>query len=186
MTGNSYPKRSASSVELADRITDDVTEAKGTRPSAFVIMPFSEKGVEPRPEGFFQEVFDGLIQPAAEAAGFEAQTADILAADMIHHTIVSQLVQANLVIADLTDHNPNVLFELGIRIAVSKPVVLIKAEGTPQVFDLETIRVYQYDPRLWHSTLPKDVEQMTEVLRETTKVGADSGSYFHLLTGGAT
>ena len=105
---------------------------------------------------------------------------------MIHHTIVSQLVQADLVIADLTDHNPNVLFELGIRIAVNKPVVLMKAQGTPQVFDLETIRVYQYDPRLWRSTLPNDVERMTEVLRETAKGGTDSGSYFHILTGGDT
>ena len=92
--------------------------------------------------------------------------------------------QADLVIADLTDHNPNVLFELGIRIAVNKPVVLIKAQGPPQVFDLETIRVYQYDSRLWPSTIPDDVERMTEILRETINGGNQTSSYFELLTGG--
>ena len=46
--------------------------------------------------------------------------------DLIHHTIINQLINADLVIADLTDHNPSVLFELGIRIALKKPVALIK------------------------------------------------------------
>jgi hypothetical protein len=33
------------------------------------------------------------------------------------------------VLADLTEHNPNVLFELGLRMAVNKPIALVKAKG---------------------------------------------------------
>jgi len=44
-----------------------------------------------------------------------------------------------LVIADITDHNPNVLFELGIRIAKDLPVALIKAEGTGPIFDVDNM-----------------------------------------------
>jgi hypothetical protein len=56
---------------------------------------------------------------------------------------VNDLLEADLVIADLTDHNPNVLFELGLRMAEDKPVALIKAIGTGKVFDVDNmLRVY--------------------------------------------
>lgn len=52
---------------------------------------------------------------------------------MIQSTIVNELLEADLVIADLTDNNPNVLFESGLRMAEEKPVALIKAAGTGQI-----------------------------------------------------
>ena len=85
--------------------------------TAFVIMPFSEKGKRERSKGFFDEVLKSLITPAGNKAGFGVQTARHEDSDIIHHTIINQLLQAAIVIADLTDHNPNVLFELGIRLA---------------------------------------------------------------------
>jgi hypothetical protein len=84
---------------------------------AFVIMPFVEKGKQVRPSGFFDEVLKSLVTPAGNAAGFGVITARREDSDIIHHTIINQSLHAELVIADLTDHNPNVLFELGIRIA---------------------------------------------------------------------
>ena len=49
-------------------------------------------------------------------------TARKAGSDVIHATIVNGLLDADLVVADLTEHNPNVLFELGIRMAEDKPV----------------------------------------------------------------
>lgn len=103
--------------------------------TAFVIMPFGEKGEQARPAGFFSELLNSLITPAANAAGFAVETARKQGSDVIQTTIINQLIKADLVIADLTDHNPNVLFELGIRIAKDLPVALIKAEGTGPIFD---------------------------------------------------
>jgi hypothetical protein len=77
---------------------------------AFIIMPFSEKGKEARPNGFFDEVLNSLIKPACNAADFGIETARSHGSDLIHHTIIRKLIEADLVIADLTDHNPNVLF----------------------------------------------------------------------------
>ncbi|MBS1824727.1 MAG: hypothetical protein JST93_05365 [Acidobacteria bacterium] len=37
--------------------------------------------------------------------------------------IINDLIEADLVIADLTEHNPNVLFELGVRMVQDKPVL---------------------------------------------------------------
>jgi hypothetical protein len=106
---------------------------------AFVIMPFSEKGKQERSKGFFDEVLNSLITPAANAAGFSVQTARREDSDIIHHTIINQLLNADLVIADLTDHNPNVLCELGIRLAKDKPVVIIKSKDTGPVFDVDNL-----------------------------------------------
>lgn len=60
-------------------------------------------------------------------AGFNAKTAKA-GSEVIQSTIVNDLDAADLVIVDLTEHNPNVLFELGMRIAFSKPVCLIRAK----------------------------------------------------------
>jgi hypothetical protein len=105
--------------------------------TAFVIMPFGEKGERPRPNGFFNELLNSLITPAANSAGFSVETARMHGSDVIQSTIINQLLKADLIIADLTDHNPNVLFELGIRIAKDLPVALIKAEGTGPIFDVD-------------------------------------------------
>ena len=94
---------------------------------------------------------------------------------MIQSTIVNDLLEADLVIADLTDHNPNVLFELGVRIAEDKPVVLVKASGTGRIFDVDNMmRVYEYSANLWQSTVEKDLAEITEHIKAAwEKRGSD-------------
>jgi hypothetical protein len=131
--------------------------------TAFVAMPFSEKGKQMRSGGFFDEVLKSVITPAANAAGFAVETARREDSDIIHHTIIRELLHADLVIVDLTDHNPNVLLELGIRLAKEKPVILIKSKDTGPVFDVDNLlRVYMYDQNLWPSTVQGDVKGLTE------------------------
>jgi hypothetical protein len=120
---------------------------------AFVAMPFSEKTTA-YPNGYFDEVLKHLITPAAVKASFTARTANKAGSEVIQLTIVNDFDSAELVIVDLTEHNPNVLFELGMRIAFDKPVCLIRAKGTAPIFDIDRkLRVYDYNPSLWPSTL---------------------------------
>jgi hypothetical protein len=154
---------------------------------AFVIMPFVEKGVEKRHDGFFKETLDSLIKPACNAADFGVQTAHSLGSDLIHHTIIKQLDEADIVIADLTDHNPNVLFELGVRIALDKPVMLIRAKGTPPIFDVDNMmRVCEYDGRLWKTTIKTDIENMTKHLKGAWENVGNVPSYMKILKTGQT
>jgi hypothetical protein len=128
----------------------------------FVIMPFIEKS-DARPKNFFNEVLKRLITPALVDAGFRVVTADRRGSDVIHSTIVNSLLDADLVVADLTDHNPNVLFELGMRMHEDKPIALIQAEGTPRIFDVDNVlRVLPYNPNLWTSTLETDKPALTD------------------------
>lgn len=134
-------------------------------PVCFVIMPFTERHDGHQP-GFFAEVLDQLLTPAATAAGFEVKTALRQGSDVIQSTIVNDLLDADLVLADLTEHNPNVLFELGMRMAEDKPVVLVRAKGTGRIFDVDNLlRVAEYDPNLWPSTVRSDVPVLTDHIR---------------------
>lgn len=152
---------------------------------AFVIMPFSEKGAQKRSKGFFDEVLKSLITPAGIKAGFEVQTARREDTDIIHHTIINELLNADLVIADLTDHNPNVLCELGIRLAKEKPVVIIKSQDTGPVFDVDNLmRVYMYDQNLWITTIDADVKALTERITGTWERRETSATYMQILTAG--
>lgn len=143
----------------------------------FVAIPFSEKYPE-RPSGFFKEVLASLITPAIEKAGFEAYTANIKGSDIIHSTIINELLDADLVIADLTDHNPNVLFELGMRMALDKPVVVIKAKGTGVIFDVDNMmRYFEYNPVLWKSTIESDIPELSAHIKAAWD-GRDSGQTY--------
>lgn len=148
---------------------------------AFVAMPFSEKtGVYA--DGYFDEVLKHLITPAAVNAGFNARTAKKAGSEVIQATIVNDLDVADLVIVDLTEHNPNVLFELGMRIAFDKPVCIIKAKGTPAIFDIDhMLRVYEYNPCLWKSTLDVDIPQLTEHIKGAWENRLQLRSYLAIL-----
>jgi len=155
--------------------------AKKSGVRAFVVMPFTEKG-DARPKGFFTEVLRSLITPAAVEAGFNVQTANRQGSDVIQSTIVNDLLDADLVIADLTDHNPNVLFELGLRMAAEKPVALVKALGTGRVFDVDNmLRVYEYQPQLWRSTLEQDLPEITKHVKAAWDNRAKDPSYMSIL-----
>lgn len=154
---------------------------KRSTTKAFVIMPFVEKSQD-RPTGFFSEVLQSLITPAAIEAGFNVETANRQGSDIIQSTIVNELLDADLVIADLTDHNPNVLFELGLRMAMEKPVALVKAAGTGHVFDVDNmLRVYEYQPNLWRSTLESDLPEITKHFKAAWDNRNKDQSYIKIL-----
>lgn len=140
-------------------------EDAGDAPVLFVIMPFTERD-DRHETGFFQEVLKQLFVPAGKSAGFAVQTAKRQGSDVIQSTIVNDLLEADLVLADLTEHNPNVLFELGMRMHADLPVVLVRARGTGAIFDVDNmLRVEEYAPNLWTSSVETDVPVLTDHIK---------------------
>lgn len=162
--------------------TVTLAEAAGTsRLTAFVIMPFVERDAK-HPAGFFPEVLRSLITPAAKDSSFTVRTANRQGSDLIQSTIVNDLMEADLVIADLTEHNPNVMFELGVRMAVDKPVVLIKAQGTGPLFDVDNmLRVFEYSPNLWQTTIEKDLPLLRDFIKGTWENRESDKTYMKIL-----
>jgi hypothetical protein len=149
----------------------------------FVAMPFTEHE-ETHPPGFFQEVLKSLIVPAGEDAGFKVITARREGSDVIQATIVNGLLEADMVVADLTENNPNVLFELGLRIAKDKPVALIRSKTTRAIFDVDSmLRVFEYDPNLWKTTIDDDVPRLSSHLKAAWESRSQERTYMKILVG---
>lgn len=168
------------STSLGSTVT--LAEAGGTsKLTAFVIMPFVERDSK-HPGGFFAEVLRSLITPAAKDSNFTVKTANRQGSDLIQSTIMNDLIEADLVVADLTEHNPNVMFELGVRMAEDKPVVLIKAEGTGPLFDVDNmLRVFEYSPNLWQTTIEKDLPRLRDFIKGAWENRDSDNSYMKIL-----
>ncbi|MBC7926451.1 MAG: hypothetical protein H7039_12410 [Bryobacteraceae bacterium] len=137
---------------------------------AFVIRPFgTKKDID------FEEVHARLIGPALlEIGAAGGTTASIFEAGNIRQDMFQLLLLADLVIADISIHNANVFYELGIRHALrTRQTFLLRARVTrPKEeqgveddvpFDLKTDRYLEYDPAEPALTLP----QLIQGLRET-------------------
>lgn len=163
---------------------DTVTLSEGksnSRLTAFVILPFVERDAK-HPKGFFAEVLRSIITPAAK--DFKVKTANRQGSDVIQSTIINDLLEADLVIADLTEHNPNVMFELGVRMAQDKPVVLMKAEGTGPLFDIDNmLRVFEYSPNLWATTVEKDMPNLRDFIKGAWENRESTKTYMNILQG---
>lgn len=94
----------------------------------------------------FRSVFDVIIKPAAEQAGYDVHRADdsALMGNMTNE-IVKSLATADLVIADLTDRNPNVYLELGIRHCLRKSgTIHLVRDDQALPFDVMGYRAIKY------------------------------------------
>jgi len=162
--------------------TRETITTGGAEKVCFVIMPFVER-TDMYATGFFTEVFASLFKPAIEAAGFIARTAQRQGSDVIQSTIIKELLDADLVLADLTEHNPNVLFELGVRMTLEKPTVLVRAKGTNPIFDVDNmLRVQSYNSNLWPSTVEKDVPELTAHVVEAWERRSSDMGFIALLS----
>lgn len=66
------------------------------------------------------------------------------AVNVIHKNIVQNIFANEIVVCDVSSRNPNVMFELGMRLAFDKPVVIIKDKDTPFSFDIGSIQHIEY------------------------------------------
>lgn len=111
----------------------------------FVIMPFS-KSSEDHDEKYWTNHFENFLKPEIEKApNLNAQRSDELRADILKQIILS-LYDSFIVVADLTDRNANVYWELGIRQSFKFKTITIAEEGTKLPFDVSTKSTLFYHP----------------------------------------
>lgn len=110
----------------------------------FVISPIGEEGSETRERS--DQVLKHIITAPVEQLGYTVIRADKISEPGIITTqIIGHIVDAELVIADLTDKNPNVFYELAIRHAIRKPLVQMIRKGDVIPFDVAATRIIQFD-----------------------------------------
>lgn len=112
--------------------------------TCFVVSPIGETDSEIRSNA--DKLFKYIISPVCESCGFEPVRVDqINDSDSITQTIIDKLLSSELVIADISGHNPNVFFEMGYRKCTDKPIIHLKKKGETIPFDVNTVRTFEYD-----------------------------------------
>ena len=112
--------------------------------TCFVIAPIGEPESPTRKRS--DQVLRHIIRPVVERLGYEAIRADeIDKPGIITSQVLNYVVEAHLVIADLTERNPNVFYELAIRHAISKPFIQMINKGESLPFDVAGTRTVFVD-----------------------------------------
>lgn len=134
----------------------------------FVMMPFSDQGDYPK--GHFAKVYEQIFAPAIKKAGYKPYRVDEnTISDSIIDKIFEGVQNCEMALCDLSNRNPNVLYELGLRQAYNKPVVLVKDEKTENIFDVSVISTVPYNSNRLYENVLEAQEKICESLKSTGK-----------------
>ncbi len=132
------------------------------RKRCFVIMPISE--TKSCTEEEWTHIFDQMIKPAVTGSklGFTCDRVKPMTGNLIKD-ILNELNTADVVIADLTDRNPNVFYELGVRHTLRNRTILVAQNEDDIPSDLQSYWVVIYEKGL------AGVENFKRKIREILK-----------------
>ena len=103
----------------------------------FVLMPFNTN---------FNQVYSKGIKPAIKKSKLISKRADeIFDVQPVVQDIWEYINKASLIVADLTDRNPNVFYEVGLAHALPKRLIILTQRKEDVPFDLQYIRWIKYD-----------------------------------------
>lgn len=141
---------------------------KKMKKSCFIITPVGEEGSEIRIEA--NGIIEAVIKPVLED-DYNVDAAHLsISSVVITKEIVNSIFNADLIIANLTNSNPNVMYELSFAHALRKPVVHLIRDGQRPPFDISNQRYITYTNNLFGVVKLK--EQLKIFVEEVTKSDA--------------
>lgn len=151
--------------------TDSISTPSGDAPkSVFVVSPIGSPGSPEAAKAAL--VLQYIVREALPAPEWDVVRADEETdPSSITNKVIERIVNSDLIVADLTDHNPNVFYELAVAHGYRKPVVTIMTEGQKIPFDIVDLRTVFYD-----LANPASVHSAKERLRSSaqTVLSADA------------
>lgn len=126
----------------------------------FIITPIGEPESEIRKKA--DGVINAVVKPIVEQFGYDLICPHEMAKNgSITQQIIEELLNDELVIANLTGLNANVMYELAIRHATQKPVITISEKNTKLPFDIATERTLFYEDNMFQvNVLRQELERM--------------------------
>lgn len=140
---------------------------QATKSRCFIAMPITTHPDEAERYGdaeHWEHVMQYLFVPAIELAGYEPVIPIAKGSHLIHDVIIRQLSECELVLCDLSSHNPNVFFELGVRTSLNLPVALVHDGEARLPFDTSGINTLDYRPALHGWELEEDRQKLAQHL----------------------
>ena len=122
---------------------DKKDEKQGKK--CFIITPIGNENSEVFRKA--KGVIESTIKPILREYGFTdiKPAYEINISGMINTQIINRIINDDLVVANLTGNNPNVMYELCLRHVVAKPIIHICENGTNLPFDIKDSRTIFYE-----------------------------------------
>lgn len=128
-------------------------------------------------ENHWAEVLS-IFNEAIEDAGFDANlVSNSDDVGVIHKRIIQNLYTNPIVICDVSQKNPNVMFELGLRLAFDKPTIIVKDDQTSYTFDTSAIEHIEYPRDLRFSRIVEFKSVLAEKIKATYLKSTEDKNY---------
>jgi len=102
----------------------------------FVLMPFKDE---------LDDLYFYGIRGSAERVGLRCKRADELIHDVaVMQEVIDHIKRARVIVAEVSDHNPNVFYEVGWAHALERPTILVARDGVSLPFDIAHINTVFY------------------------------------------
>lgn len=138
-------------------------DKKNNIKNCFIITPIGDEGSEIRMKA--DGIYYAVIVPVLSKKGYKPIAAHkISETGSITNQIIEHIVSDELVIANLTGSNANVMYELAVRHAVRKPVICIIEKGTDLPFDIVTDRAIFYKDNML--SVNNTIEELEKAINE--------------------
>ncbi len=118
-----------------------------------------------------------ILKESVELAGFEPNlVSDADDSGIIQKRIIQNLYSNEIVICDVSAKNPNVMFELGMRLAFDKPTIIVKDDKTDYSFDTSVIEHLNYPRDLRFAKIMSFKDALKKKIQGTYKA-ANNANY---------
>lgn len=150
-------------------------ETKNSKKACGIIMPIAPHSDYP-PE-HWKDVLN-ILNEAILKTEFEPKlVSDDAAIGLIHDRIVTNVYNNEIIVCDVSSKNPNVMFELGLRLAFDKPTIIIKDENTGYSFDTGVIEHISYPSSLRFSQIVKFQDELVKKINATYKKSIEETNF---------
>lgn len=140
-----------------------------------IVMPIS--AIDGCTESHWADVLE-ILTESIEEAGFEGNlvsNADDVG--IIQKRIIQNLYENPIVVCDVSGKNPNVMFELGMRLAFDKPTIIVKDDRTSYSFDTSPIEHLEYPRDLRFSRIVDFKQKLAEKIRAIYEKSTADSTY---------
>lgn len=152
---------------------DVQTDGESQRLKCGLIMPISKsQGLEPEHWLNVKGIICEALADTDLDVRLVSESDDV---GVIHKSIVQNIYKNDIVICDVSTHNANVMFELGLRLAFDKPTVIIKDDETPFSFDTQVIEHIVYKRSLHYVDIVSFKKKLKEKVLATIKQSQEPG-----------
>lgn len=145
--------------------------------SCGLVMPIS--AIEDCTTDHWLEVKDILIDSLKLIPDFSFKVDLVSNADdtgVIQRRIVQNLYNCDIIVCNVSAKNPNVMFELGMRLAFDKPTVIVKDDKTNYSFDTAVIEHLTYPRDLRFAAINRFKQALSQKVKSTYISGKDSNN----------